>query len=84
MMPSARSAVEESSFPLDLENSQSDRGPIDWPDHATLPHLRNLLALEQAIKKLPQAGQEPVEAVESRRICPDALHGSREVLGRQR
>jgi hypothetical protein len=30
----------------------------------------------QPIKKLPQAGQEPVEAVESRRIGPDALHST--------
>jgi hypothetical protein len=36
------------------------------------------------IKKLPQAGQEPVEAVESRRICPDALHSSEKLHGRQR
>lgn len=29
------------------------------------------------IKKLPQVGQEPVEAVESRHISPDGVHNTR-------
>jgi hypothetical protein len=35
------------------------------------------------IKKLPQAGQEPVEAVESEHIRPDAPHDTRILQGRK-
>jgi hypothetical protein len=35
-------------------------------------------------KKLPQAGQEPVEAVESRHISPDGAHLNRSWAGTQR
>jgi hypothetical protein len=35
-------------------------------------------------KKLPQAGQEPVEAVESRHICPDRPHINRKLPAGQR
>jgi hypothetical protein len=34
-------------------------------------------------KKLPQVGQEPVEAVESRPISPDGLYNTRKSLGRK-
>jgi hypothetical protein len=34
-----------------------------------------------AKKKLPQAGQEPVEAVESGRTCPDKGHDNRSLPG---
>ena len=36
------------------------------------------------IKKLPQVGQEPVEAVESRPISPDGLHNTRKLRRTQR
>jgi hypothetical protein len=37
----------------------------------------------RAIKKLPQVGQEPVEAVESRPISPDGLYNTRNGLERK-
>jgi hypothetical protein len=38
---------------------------------------------QRAQKKLPQVGQEPVEAVESRPISPDGLYIIRKSMGRK-
>jgi hypothetical protein len=43
-----------------------------------------LAAISRRKKKLPQAGQEPVEAVESRHISPDGAHLTRSRAATQR
>ena len=53
----------------------------DWRREATCGEERTGV---WPIKKLPQVGQEPVEAVESRPISPDGLYNIRKFAVTQR
>jgi hypothetical protein len=78
--PPAENAISAGFLEL-AANAASDRGVMRRAAVHSLRYGREGSASRQrakkAIKKLPQVGQEPVEAVESRPISPDGLYITR-------